>query len=600
MFDVTKSLVIAPLTLLLALATSPVTGTAPAQIVVNSTADTVANDGLCTLREAITSANSNAASGAAAGECAAGLAGPAVDTIGFSIPGTDTGCTGTPKVCTIKPASNLPQIMEPVFINGYSQPGSSANTLAIGDDAVLAIELDATNIGSSPVLDLYGGGGGASGSTVRGLIINHFSSVGICISCAFGINTANVIVRGNFLGTDRTGTAVAAGGTAISATTSAGAIIGGTAPGDRNVIATNGEAINFNQSSSGLVRGNYIGVNAAGTAALSAFYGVHLIQGSDGNQIGGSAPGAGNVFAGHIAGAIRMDGSDNVVQGNFIGTDATGTAGLGNGYGVGVSGTTGNKIGGTGAGEGNLISGNGGDGIVVIDAPTGVLIQGNKIGTDVSGKLPIPNAGCGVDIFGAGFNPNGTIGGDTAAAANLIAFNVTNGVGFTAQNTGWAIRGNSIHSNGSLGISLNGRCNDLSSSPLPNDDGDADTGANNRQNYPVITTVTISDGGTMAHVSGTLNSLADMAFHVEFFANAGCDNSNPGSGGTHYGEGKIFLGSIDVATTGSNASFGILDLAVPKDRHVITATATDPSSNTSEFSACSSEDTIFSDGFDDD
>jgi titin len=545
------------------------------------------DSGAGSLRQAITDANNHAGA----------------DTIEFSIDTTtDPGCTGSPKVCTIKPASALPQITSPVDINGYSftQAGAAANTLAVGDNAQLRIEVDASDLGGNTVFDLYGGGGGASGSTVRGLIISHINGIGICISCAYGIDTANVAVKGNFLGTDRTGTATSAGGTPIAANTSSGAMIGGPDPGDRNVIASSNDAINFNTSSNGIIQGNYIGVNAVGTAALSAFYGVHLVQGSNGNQIGGSAPGAANVFGGHIAGAIRMDGSDNVVQGNFIGTDATGTVGLGNGYGIGVSGTTGNKIGGTAAGEGNLISGNGGDGIIVVDAPTGVVIQGNRIGTDVSGKLPIPNAGCGIDIDGAGFNPNGTIGGDTAAAANLIAFNVTNGVGFTVANTGWAILGNSIHSNGSLGISLNGRCNDLSSSPLPNDDGDPDTGSNNRQNYPIITTVTISDGGTMAHLSGTLNSLAATAFHLEFFANAGCDNSNPGSGGSHYGEGKVFLGTVDVATTGNDASFGVLDFAVPKDRHVITATATDPGHNTSEFSVCSTEDTIFSDGVDGD
>jgi hypothetical protein len=147
-----------------------------------------------------------------------------------------------------------------------------------------------------------------------------------------------------------------------------------------------------------------------------------------------------------------------------------------------------------------------------------------------------------------------------------------------------AILGNDIYANGSLGISLSG-----GGVPTPNDDGDADTGPNNLQNYPVITTVTVSPK-TMVHVSGSLNSEANKTYRLEFFANASCDSS-------HNGEGKIFLGHADAGTSPNDVAFGPLDFAVPADRHVITATATDPSGNTSEFSVCSTQDTIFSDGF---
>jgi hypothetical protein len=146
-----------------------------------------------------------------------------------------------------------------------------------------------------------------------------------------------------------------------------------------------------------------------------------------------------------------------------------------------------------------------------------------------------------------------------------------------------AILGNVIHDNGSLGISLSG-----GGAPSPNDDGDPDTGSNNLQNYPIITTVAIGPN-TTAHVSGSLDSTPGAVYRVEFFANANCDGSG-------HGEGKIFIGFANLTTTPNPISFGTLDFTVPAQRHVITATATDPGGNTSEFSACGSQDTIFTDG----
>src|SRR6266542_1471200 len=140
-------------------------------IVVNSAADTVANDGLCTLREALNSANTNTASGATPGECIAGQALPTVDTIAFDIPGDG--------VHTISPASALPPISQAVFLDGYTQrpcasnpaPCSKANTLAVGDDAVLLIEIDGTALAPGSTLFQING----ASSTVRGLVINRLA-----------------------------------------------------------------------------------------------------------------------------------------------------------------------------------------------------------------------------------------------------------------------------------------------------------------------------------------------------------------------------------------------------------------------------------------
>jgi hypothetical protein len=224
------------------------------------------------------------------------------------------------------------------------------------------------------------------------------------------------------------------------------------------------------------------------------------------------------------------------------------------------------------------------DGIGVVlysDTSPDFVVQGNSIGTDISGKLPLGNLN-GISVQGG----TGTIGGTTAGAGNHIAFNSSLGVGVSYSNSVVAILGNDIHANGGLGISLGNP-----GVPTPNDDGDADTGPNKLQNYPVISTVTIGPS-TTAHVSGSLNSEANKTYRLEFFANASCDPS-------HNGEGKKFLSTalpIFVTTNPNDVAFGPLDFTVPADRHVITATATDPNGNTSEFSECSNEDTIFSDG----
>jgi len=219
------------------------------------------------------------------------------------------------------------------------------------------------------------------------------------------------------------------------------------------------------------------------------------------------------------------------------------------------------------------------------DGSPDLVVQGNRIGTDISGTIPLGNAE-GILVYAG----KGIIGGTAAGAGNRIAFNSSYGVSIFAGATNVPILGNEIYANGSLGITLSG-----TGTPTGNDDGDGDGGYNNQQNYPVISAVTIGPKTTV-HVSGSLNSTPGMAYRVEFFANANCDAS-------HNGQGKIFIGFTDVTTTPNPIGFGTpstLDFTVPADRHVITATATDPAGNTSEFSVCSNEDTIFSDGLEGD
>ena len=129
-------------------------------ITVNSTADAAADDGACTLREAITAANTNTASGAMANECPAGAAG--LDIIEFEIAGVG--------VHTIQPTSPLPTIVEPAILDGYSQTGASVNTLAVGNNAVLLIEIDGslTGVLNEGLITISAGG-----STVAGLVVNR-------------------------------------------------------------------------------------------------------------------------------------------------------------------------------------------------------------------------------------------------------------------------------------------------------------------------------------------------------------------------------------------------------------------------------------------
>ena len=228
-----------------------------------------------------------------------------------------------------------------------------------------------------------------------------------------------------------------------------GNTIGGTASGAGNIISANqncGILITGDGASGNLIQGNKIGTDVTGTVALgNAFWGVELWEAAE-NTVGWPDAGAGNIVSGNEQGGVAIrgiDAVDDVVQGNLIGTDATGTTALGNGYsgvyvgdwGVAGDAASNTTIGGTTAGAGNVISANGQDGILITgDGASGNLIQGNKIGTDVTGTKdtdvtgtkPLGNTYSGVEI--AGGAANNTIGGTTAGARNVISGNCYDGV----------------------------------------------------------------------------------------------------------------------------------------------------------------------------
>lgn len=402
---------------------------------------------------------------------------------------------------------------------------------------------------------------------------------------AFGLYIAGGngnVITSNKIGTNATGTAALANaGNGITIETNVNTV-GGNTSGKRNVISGNTSdgvligSFSIGGGTDNVVQGNYIGTNAAGTAALgNGINGVHVVDSSN-TIVGGSNAGEGNVISAHKGSGVLLEASGGTVsgniEGNFIGTNAAGTAGIGNGEGVGLTlvdpGTTvkNNVI----AASTNVATFRNGDGINLLGPNFGLggcTITGNKIGTASDGTTDLGNTGHGILITDSSFN---TIG-DTTGGANVVAFNDGDGVAVVEDfdvAVGNNVRGNSIHSNSGLGIDLG---ND---GVTANDDNvmDADTGANNLQNFPVLEFA--NAGSTNATVTGSLDSLASTPFDVDLYIN------DSGS------QGKTLLGSTTVTTdAGGKKSFTATFATVISTGKFITATATDPNGNTSEFSA---------------
>ncbi|HKD16827.1 MAG TPA: S-layer homology domain-containing protein [Thermoanaerobaculia bacterium] len=533
-----------------------------ATVTVNDAGDTTnacatTGSGTCTLRDALTFANANSGT-----------------TIAFGIAGGG--------VHTITPGSPYATITAPVTIDGFTQPGSSPNTNGpgLGDNSVHLIEINGTNSGGGNFAAAFDFRPGSDGSVVRGLVINHCPSAAVQL-----LGPSGLTIEGNFLGTDPTG-ASAAGDGAFGILVDGGstnATIGGTAPAARNVISGNPiTAIGFgNDGADGgsghMVQGNFIGTDASGTAAVGNGTGISLAFGVNTTTIGGTTPAARNLISGNTARGIGIsnglgspDVTNNLVEGNFIGTDVTGTLPLGNQFfGIGLYGLA-NTIGGSAAGAGNVIADNANGGIDLIGASNSV-IEGNFVGTDATGTIALGNHGIAIGIGGA--SPV-TVGGVGAGEGNVIAFNsapISGGV-VVYSGTGVVIRGNSIHDNLNTGIDLG---ND---GVTPNDLGDGDVGANNLQNFPVLVSVTY--GGAHTTVSGLLNSTPGTTFQLDFYANPPCSNFP-----REFLQGETYLGSSEVMTDGSgNAPFSVSTLPPVASGSRIAVTATDPSGNTSEFS----------------
>ena len=280
-------------------------------------------------------------------------------------------------------------------------------------------------------------------------------------------DSSGVLVEGNIVGLDATGiNPLSNFGDGVTVDNSSGTTIGGTVPGARNIIAGNaGDGIRFTNFAHGnAVQGNFIGTDVTGATRLANLgNGVEVTGEAEGTTIGGVTAAARNLISGNLGSGILVSqgsGVGNFVQGNFIGTDVTGTKALGNSqYGVLISQSPANQIGGPAAGAGNLIAGNDLDGLFIQGKfSTGNVVQGNLIGTDVTGTQRVGNLG-GVSIA-SGATDN-TVGGTTATARNVIAGNLTDGVMISGQTTtGNTVEGNLIgtDANGAhpLGNALDG------------------------------------------------------------------------------------------------------------------------------------------------
>jgi hypothetical protein len=378
---------------------------------------------------------------------------PAADTIDFAILGTG--------VQVIQPLTDLPTVTHPVSIDGYSQPGSSPNTLAADDNAVLLIELDGSlDTSSSPTPYTFQSTGlsvsypaSQGGSTVQGLDVTRFGlgiedNVGVCA------------IQGNFIGTDPTGTVALGNGEGVFT---------------RGLVGTNGDGVN-DYAERNVVSGNSV-------VGIDASY------------------------------------SHAVVAGNFIGTDITGTKPVGNGFasapaGAGVHATNGARVGADGrdvdpTAERNIISGNAFDGVVV---DSGVWIAGNYIGTDVSGTKPLGNGaaaprGVGVLAFTdcrIGTNDDGV--GD-AFERNVISSNI--GYSFGVENGIALVGSGNVVAGNYIGTDPTGQ-----SSPGVQDPGVAISGSNNRVGgdghdpFPADERNVISGNGSGVSISGSSNVVA--------------------------------------------------------------------------------------------
>src|SRR5439155_461478 len=358
---------------------------------------------------------------------------------------------------------------------------------------------------------------------------------GVLISRASG----NAI-QGNYIGTDVTGDSplgnTASGMLIENAKTN---VIGGEIDGTGNLISGNeNNGVTMFASSDNAVQGNFIGANRSGTVVVGGQrVGVEMSASGSfvgNNLVGGRSPEARNLISGNQIGVLAEDSGGNAIEGNYIGTDVSGSREVPNFTGV-LLGSAGNTVGGTAPGTRNVISGNDGDGVAIdgfIGEASSNAVQGNYIGTDASGTLAIPNS-TGVSIAAAS---NDTVGGVEAGAPNVIAFSRGNGVDVQgAAATGNTIRANSIYSSVSMGI-------------------ETQNGGNLELPPPVIKSAGSAAGTVCAGCS------------VDVYS----DDED---------EGRVYHGS---STADASGNWSFVDAVTGPN---VTATATDAGGNTSEFSA---------------
>lgn len=516
--------------------THPLTGQAPLRtFTVTSTADsgdnTHADRG--TLRRALVDANNSAG----------------LDRIVFDFPGSG--------VRTIRVVNYFPDITDNagIIIDALHRVDGSMN-----DDR---IEIDASGVRGHHTFHVL-----SDNNVFQGLIVN-----GNPDAAGFGLSGAdNNVFLGNYIGTDASGTVRKPNHSGILLDNSRNAVIGGTngvsvggaCTGDCNLLSGNdfhGIVLNTGSANARVV-GNFIGLNRSGAASLLNNEDGVLIANSHNNTVGGSTPQERNYIAGNHVIGVEMglqDSYGNLIKGNYIGTNSQGILGVvGNGAGVIVDNYAHDNI-----IDGNLISGAGTFGVMVFLHAAHNEIRNNRIGMTASNDALIGNGKQGIEIQG----DNNSIHNNRVAYSHNDGIRIKTGV----KNL---VSQNQVFDNGTFGINLG------SDAFTANDTGDGDSGPNFFQNFPVISSAQFSNGWVT--IRGSFNSRPGGRYTLEFFQNPACDLTF----GHAVGEGKVYLGSVQVTTDGNGNAGYAVTLPAASGIGVVTGTATDNQNNTSEFSEC--------------
>ncbi|MBP7586346.1 MAG: right-handed parallel beta-helix repeat-containing protein [Thermoanaerobaculia bacterium] len=512
-------------------------------------------------------------------------------------------------------------------ISGNTSVGISLESPAAG----CVVSANYIGVNSTGTAAVPNGGGvslGGSNHTLGGDTAGESNVISGNSQGGVSVSGTGHLIRGNYIGTNAAGTAALAnGGIGIRVLAASGVTIGGTAAGEGNLVSGNGSdgIVTDGASSAVTIQGNKVGTNAAGTAAIPNQSGVVLD--GDGHMLGGGSAAARNLVSGNSSHGVVLAGSGLVVRGNYVGTDAAGNAALANGgFGLRGYGETDCEIGGPAAADGNVIAGNVRS-VSFEQGATGNVMRNNILGLNAAATADLADTGSGIEIYSpgntigtpgagnviAGFTYQGITLSGAATSGNVIQGNwigtnpalapglgnaqlgiyvldaVGNKIGGTAAGEGnvianngfiglWVehgdrneISGNSIFGNALLGIDIGEQ------GIAPNDGGDGDGGGNRNQNYPLISSAVA--GGGVTTIQGLLINEPNTEYRVEFFSSPVCST-------TGFGEGRTFRGSTLVTTGGGGQATLATVIPLALVDPFLTATVTDPLGNTSEFSPC--------------
>ncbi len=467
----------------------------------------------------------------------------------------------------------------PTFCGGGTDTGNTSD----GRGNVISGNRIGTNASGSAAIPNAGYGISIDGAPEAlvgvnvGNVIAGNGADGILIG---GAGADGILIKGNNVGVGSDGLAfipngLTTAGYGILIADGIGNVIGGTEPGEGNVIAANlyGNVGLFGTGVSGtIIQGNYIGVNAVGDSGFEAqSFGINISE-ATGTIIGAPTnTGGGNVISSNEKGIQLLGTSSTTIQGNKIGTSSSGAVSIGNGVGIFAEGASSTAIGGA-ATDRNVVSGNiTGIHILAAAGETAAdnTISNNLIGTAADGVTALPNTRGILLQANPSIDLSAGILRGSAITSNIVAYNDQAGITVAgAGATGNPILNNSIYGTGTLCTSSCGTPLgiDLSASSLAgdgvtlNDAGDADLGGNDLQNFPAIT------GATPTTVTGTL-STTPGAYTIQLFSNAACSASG-------FGEGRTLIASFGVTTdAGGLASFSQAGLTLTSGQQV-TATAT--------------------------